>query len=89
MNINGIQFKGFKSFNGEFTSIESFPNMTVFVGKNNSGKSSCIDILESLTSPEVLSQNNTSSLKIIISHILTERDIASVFSKNTYGGLIM
>lgn len=55
MNLSGIQFRGYKSFIKNYTSIESFPNMTIFVGKNNSGKSSCIDVLQSLSNPEIFS----------------------------------
>lgn len=88
MNVKGIRFKGYKSFGEDFISMESFPNMTVFVGRNNSGKSSCIDILESLTDPEVFYQNSGYGLEIQLEHVLTEEDVRRVFPESTYGGSI-
>ena len=49
--MNGIKFKGYKAFSDDWISIENFPNITVLIGRNNSGKSSCIDVIESLTNP--------------------------------------
>ena len=87
--MDRIQFKGYKSFNGEIVSIESFPNMTIFVGKNNSGKSSCIDVLECLTNPMMFMMNYEKGLRIQVDHVLTESDISRVFHRHTSGGGIM
>lgn len=54
--MNGIKFKGYKAFSDDWISIENFPNITVLIGRNNSGKSSCIDVIESLTNPIVYKQ---------------------------------
>lgn len=89
MNMNGIHFKNYKSFSGKEVFIESFPNMTIFIGKNNSGKSSCIDVLECLTNPKMLMRNYERGLRVRIEHILTKGDISSVFHKNFSGGGII
>lgn len=86
MNMSGIQFRNYKSFKEEFVSIESFPNMTIFIGKNNSGKSSCIDVLESLTNSKIFWENIKKGLEIQIEHILSKDDILRVFSMNAYEG---
>lgn len=36
--MNGIKFKGYKAFSDDWISIENFPNITVLIGRNNSGK---------------------------------------------------
>lgn len=35
--MNGIKFKGYKAFSDDWISIENFPNITVLIGRNNSG----------------------------------------------------
>ena len=45
--VQSVKFNGYKSFSpGEEHEIELSPYVTVFIGKNNCGKSSCIDALE-------------------------------------------
>ena len=42
-----MKFNGYKSFlHGEEHEIDLSPYVTVFIGKNNCGKSSCIDAIE-------------------------------------------
>ena len=54
--MDGFGFKGYKSFK-EYAEIEEVEKINVFIGRNNSGKSSCIDIVENLTSAQVLASN--------------------------------
>lgn len=70
--MNGIKFKGYKAFSDDWISIENFPNITVLIGRNNSGKSSCIDVIESLTNPIVYKQCQELGLDVIMEHNLTE-----------------
>ena len=45
--VQSVKFDGYKSFAvGTEHEIELDPYVTVFIGKNNCGKSSCIDVLE-------------------------------------------
>lgn len=48
MKVSKLRFKGYKSFTEKYAAINEFANITVFIGRNNSGKSSCIDIIENL-----------------------------------------
>lgn len=84
--MNGIKFKGYKAFSDDWISIENFPNITVLIGRNNSGKSSCIDVIESLTNPIVYKQCQELGLDVIMEHNLTEEEVKSVFPESTYGG---
>lgn len=43
-----LKFKDYKSFK-EFSVISPLKNINVFIGRNNCGKSSCIDVIEALT----------------------------------------
>lgn len=88
--LSGLRFIGYKSFSGEYTYINVFPNITVFIGRNNSGKSSCIDVMESLINPDELAKylREQKDFKIEIGHILDENDVKKVFRKDTTGGEI-
>ena len=46
-----LRFKNYKSFE-EYSSISPLKNINVFIGRNNCGKSSCIDVIEALTDLE-------------------------------------
>lgn len=52
-----IKFKNYKSFE-EFSSISTLKNINVFIGRNNCGKSSCIDVIQSLTDINMFKDNN-------------------------------
>lgn len=88
MKISGLRFINYKSFTNNYTAINEFPNITIFIGRNNCGKSSCIDIIENLIKSDILSirQKEQKNLKIEIGHILTDQDIRKVFHDNTSGG---
>ena len=45
--ITGIRFRNYKSFKNEYAEIP-LNKINVFIGRNNCGKSSCIDIIEAL-----------------------------------------
>lgn len=88
MHLEGVRFKDYKSFIAEYTSIENIEKINVFIGRNNSGKSSCLDIIENLINPYVLAANKfqKNDLDIQVIHKLQESDISSVFSRTTGGG---
>lgn len=77
--ISGLRFTGYKSFIGEYADIDEFSNIkiTVFIGRNNSGKSSCIDVIENLISPNKLEKfiQEQKDMKIEIGHIFDKGDI--------------
>ena len=42
----GIRFKGYKAFAADtYTELDNLPRVSVIIGKNNSGKSSVIDVM--------------------------------------------
>lgn len=86
--VEGLKFKGYKSFKEDYVCIHKFEKINVFIGRNNSGKSSCLDIVENVIDPNVLGENKflKNGLEVGLMHPLTENDIAHVFGKNTYGG---
>ena len=51
--IDAIRFRKYKSFGEEYSTIP-LKRMTVLIGRNNSGKSSCIDVIEAFCKPDVL-----------------------------------
>ena len=56
-NIKAIRFKNYKSYGDEYSCIDMDKRITVFIGRNNCGKSSCIDIIE-FVSDAMLFQKN-------------------------------
>ncbi|MBE5885421.1 MAG: ATP-binding protein [Lachnospiraceae bacterium] len=87
MKIKGIKVKGYKSFSENYIEIDHFENINVFIGRNNSGKSSCLDLIECLCSANEL-ENKTLGKEIDyqIECELTEADIRSVFRESAYAG---
>lgn len=85
--MDGFGFKGYKSFK-EYVEIEEVEKINIFIGRNNSGKSSCIDIVEDLTSAQSLANNKflKEGLDIQVIHELSEQQVQYVFSKNAYEG---
>ncbi len=85
--LHSIKVEGYKSFNNE-TEILLSPFVTVFIGKNNCGKSSCIDMLESVLLPNHFNSVTSQFQKVSVSFNLKEENIERGFPKNTRGGLI-
>ena len=86
--MEGLRFKGYKSFTQEYVEILEFEKINVFIGKNNSGKSSCLDIIKDIIDPNELDNNPflKNGLEIQLVHALSEEEIRYVFSENTFGG---
>ena len=87
MDIPGIMFKNYKSFKNEYVDMLELGKINIFIGRNNSGKSSCLDIIESLTDVEVYRENafRNEKFKIILTHELSDEDIRFVFPEHTRG----
>ena len=88
-NIQSIRFSGYKSFSDDtLHEIDFTPYVTTFIGKNNCGKSSVIDIIEYVLIFENYVHNNHNIKQLDVSFLLNEEHIQSGFSKDTYGGEI-
>lgn len=53
--IEKIRFKNYKSFGNDESSIEN-KQINILIGRNNSGKSSCLDIIENIYNKEKLNE---------------------------------
>lgn len=85
--LHSIRVEGYKSFNNE-TEILLSPFVTVFIGKNNCGKSSCVDMLESVLVPNRFNLTSSQFQKVAVSFKLKEENIERGFSKHTHGGFV-
>lgn len=86
-NIESISFNGYKSFpNTLDIDIKEIGRVNVIIGKNNTGKSSVIDIVDFILDISKYSQykNRVSSLEVGVK--LTDDAIRMVFDKDTSGG---
>ncbi len=70
-----IKFKNYKSFE-EFSSISQLKNINVFIGRNNCGKSSCIDVIQSLTDSKFFYRYNAT---IRMTKVLHDEDISRIY----------
>lgn len=85
--IDTIGFSGYKSFSKEaFCQFNMSPSITVFIGKNNGGKSTCLDVLESVFAPEYYIKNKTNFSRIALSFTLNNEKILTGFSRTSGGG---
>jgi len=88
--VKSIHFKGYKSFSDDnYNNFNEIKNVNVIIGKNNSGKSSVIDILEYIIDSEKFVINERSFKTIEIGFNITEQEIRTVFPENTSGGNIL
>lgn len=85
--IKAIQFEGYKSFpTGVTNEIDLTPLISVLIGKNNCGKSSCMDAIECVFKPN--HHVSVSSLFTRVSPVfeLNSQGIEHGFSRNIGGG---
>ena len=85
--VQSIKFNGYKSFlQGEEHEIDLSPYVTVFIGKNNCGKSSCIDVLETALAPNRFTEVREFFHEISVSFAVSDDNIRSCFSISHFGG---
>ena len=86
-NIQSVQFEGYKSFpSGVTNELDLTPLVSVLIGKNNCGKSSCMDAIECVFKPN--HHVSVSSLFTRVSPVFTldAQRVEYGFSKNMGGG---
>ncbi len=83
MDITKIHFEDYKCF--PKTTIENLQPINVVIGKNNIGKSSLLDVVEIIYDGDKLKNYNGN---IFLEKKLLESEIAMVFSRTTFGGII-
>ena len=83
IEFNKIIFEGYKCFKKE-TILDNIKPINIVIGKNNIGKSSLLDTIEIINSPQLLWDNK--DCKFTIEKLLTDEDIKKVFVPGSYGG---
>lgn len=84
--INSIRFDGYKSFPvGIDNEFSMKPYVSVFIGKNNCGKSSCIDMLETLFSSNQAIELPKSNYNLSCTVTITKHDIDRYFHRGYRG----
>lgn len=86
-SVKTVKFNGYKSFpRGIEYEIALDPYVTVFIGKNNCGKSSCIDALEAALMNERYLKVRNEFQELSVSFNVNDSDIRSGFSDSHAGG---
>jgi len=85
--INAVRFDGYKSFPIDVSNeISINPYISVFIGKNNCGKSSCIDVLETAFGGQEEKILHKEFHHLSISTPIKEEFIGRCFSGGSWGG---
>lgn len=80
-NTNNIKFGEYKSFVAG-NSIEKLGKVNVFIGKNNSGKSSCLEIIEYIVTGE--SHSKSLPKDIYVCQKITKKVVTTQFRANSF-----
>lgn len=92
MNLDdiSIKIKNYKCFGPEEYGYERILPVNLIIGRNNTGKSTLLDLIDYATSPKDLNNlgHKGQIPKIILSDNLTEKELRSVFQQNASGGYI-
>lgn len=89
MQIDTLQITNFKCFDEDGCTIDNLSSINVIIGKNNSGKSSLIELFKFLTDGEksfFQHKRKGKSPEILLHHIIKRDLIAPAFPSSTYGG---
>jgi len=86
-----IKVKNYKCFGDEEAGFDCFKSMNILIGKNNSGKSSLLDIIKFTTSSRQsinMLGHKGKQPEVLLSDILYEYELKRVFEPNVSGGTI-
>ncbi len=84
MNIDSIHFKGHSCFKKEWAGFDTIKPINVIIGRNNSGKSHLLDLVEALCDGTI----NGQGWQYRCSSVLDEESLRSKFPENTSGGAL-
>lgn len=84
--IQSVKFMDYKSFTKEFAEISPIKKLNIFIGRNNCGKSSCLDVIEFLTDATLLKKHKdlNRNFKISVSCELSDEIIKKAFHPETH-----
>jgi putative ATP-dependent endonuclease of the OLD family len=86
---NSIKVKNYKCFGEEPQGFEKIYPINIIIGKNNSGKSSLLDLIEFVTNPNSTildDKRKEKESEVLISNIITEEEVRQAFPAGTSGG---
>lgn len=86
-----IYLENYKCYNERTLLLEKIMPINVIIGKNNSGKSSILDVINFLTRDNTEFSRHASNGKFPVIHVsysLTNSDLSKTFSDNKFGGAI-
>lgn len=89
LNFDKLEIKNFKCFDEEGCVFENLRPINIIIGKNNSGKSSLIELIKFLINKDrdfFKNKRNGKAPEIIFEHKIREELIAQAFPRNTSGG---
>lgn len=87
--MKNFEIKNYKCFGDEGVYIPQFKDINVIIGKNNTGKSSIIDIVKFLTTKNkdfVGQKREGKTPSLIFEYTLTNELIKQIFPSHTTGG---
>jgi predicted ATP-dependent endonuclease of OLD family len=85
-DVRGVYFNGYKSFGlNSFAEIPNISNMNVLIGKNNSGKSSVLDIINYIIDIDQYEQNKNRVSCIDLVFKLSDEDVSDAFMRRIFG----
>lgn len=90
MSQVSLKIKNYKCFGDEPQGFESIYPINIIIGRNNSGKSSLLDLLEYATQPHDLTElsHKGRQPQVLIKMRLSEQELQKVFSPDASGGAI-
>lgn len=89
MKFDKLEIKNFKCFDDDGCILENLKPINIVIGKNNSGKSSLIELIKFLTTNEksfFQNKRNGKTPQIIFEHQIRKELIGNAFPNNTSGG---
>ena len=87
----GLTFENYKSFGEGLTGFELVAPVNVIIGRNNSGKSALLDVIEWACKPTNFPHhlwNDGKAPRVVLRSTLSESVVSQVFRKDTSGGPI-
>lgn len=86
--IRSVYIKNYKNFKDTLIGIDQISLINLIIGRNNTGKSSLLDVFDYLTDVELFKKHNQLFDEIVIGYELDKEIIERVFHKNTSDGKI-
>jgi putative ATP-dependent endonuclease of OLD family len=86
-----VKVKNYKCFGGDEQGFDGILPINVIVGRNNSGKSTLLELMKYTTRPypEFAGLGHGNAVpEVLLTQILQEKELLAVFPKETHGGTI-